>query len=203
MRDRKQLRSHIRAARDWLGQADRSLERENDLQGDLKLMLAQAELQRAKEALPEPAWRRWGRRLLPLAVAGVLAAVLWLPQETPEATDERGGKEAAYVPPPAMAIQETLPPSVGEGEPDALELEQPETPLLPEAVEAQERPLPVQKEAEPLRETEPLGEEATTQESAEKASPPGNAGAGAKVPKVPSEDMQKLMQSAGKVLRAE
>ena len=46
---RKNLRRHIKAASDWLQQADKSIEREEDLQGDLKLMLAKAELQNAEK----------------------------------------------------------------------------------------------------------------------------------------------------------
>ena len=46
---RKNLRRHIKAASDWLQQADKSIEREEDLQGDLKLMLAKAELQNAQK----------------------------------------------------------------------------------------------------------------------------------------------------------
>ena len=39
---RKRLRLHIKAAKEWLGQAEDSLEKERDIQGDLKLMLAKA-----------------------------------------------------------------------------------------------------------------------------------------------------------------
>ena len=46
---RKNLRRHIKAASDWLQQADKSIERKEDLQGDLKLMLAKAELQSAEK----------------------------------------------------------------------------------------------------------------------------------------------------------
>ena len=46
---RKHLRRHIKAASDWLQQADKSIEREEDLKGDLKLMLAKAELQNAEK----------------------------------------------------------------------------------------------------------------------------------------------------------
>ena len=44
---RRDLRKHIRAARDWLSRADDSLGRENDAAGELHLMLARAEMQRA------------------------------------------------------------------------------------------------------------------------------------------------------------
>ena len=44
----KTVRNHIAAAKGWLNQAEDSLEQENDIRGDLNLMLAQAELQRAQ-----------------------------------------------------------------------------------------------------------------------------------------------------------
>lgn len=43
------LKNHVQAARAWLGKAERSLEQDNELKSNLNLMLAQAELQRAKE----------------------------------------------------------------------------------------------------------------------------------------------------------
>ena len=46
---RKKLKQHIRAAKEWLGQAEHSLEREDDIKSELKLMLAKAELKRADE----------------------------------------------------------------------------------------------------------------------------------------------------------
>ena len=46
---RKNLRRHIKAATDWLQQADKSIERNEDLKGDLKLMLAKAELKNAEK----------------------------------------------------------------------------------------------------------------------------------------------------------
>ena len=46
---RKNLRRHIKAATDWLQQADKSIEQEDDVKGDLKLMLAKAELKNAEK----------------------------------------------------------------------------------------------------------------------------------------------------------
>ena len=45
---RKNRRRHIKAASDWLIQAEKSIESKNDVQGDLKIMLAKAELQNAE-----------------------------------------------------------------------------------------------------------------------------------------------------------
>lgn len=71
---RKTQKNHIRAARDWLGQAEHLLDHENDVQGDLKLMLARAELSKVQES-PRGTWFRcWGLRLVPALLALVIAA---------------------------------------------------------------------------------------------------------------------------------
>ena len=72
----KTVRNHIAAAKGWLSQAEESLEQENDIRGDLNLMLAQAELRSAQEKQPQKAWLLWSRRLLPLA-AGFAAGNWW------------------------------------------------------------------------------------------------------------------------------
>ena len=59
---KEQKQQSIRAARDWLTEADASLTSGSGLKGDLKVMLAQAELQRAQEAEPSGRFqraRRW------------------------------------------------------------------------------------------------------------------------------------------------
>lgn len=79
----KTVRNHIAAAKGWLNQAEDSLEQANDIRGDLNLMLAQAELQRAQEKKSRKGWLRWGIRLLPLAAALCVAIgyVLYLRPE--------------------------------------------------------------------------------------------------------------------------
>jgi hypothetical protein len=47
---KNRLKRHISAAKEWLGRAEKSLDQDNEVKGDLNLMLAQAELQRAKES---------------------------------------------------------------------------------------------------------------------------------------------------------
>ena len=50
MTDKKKLYSeHITAAKDWLGKAEEARAKDNDIRRELNIMLAQAELQRAKE----------------------------------------------------------------------------------------------------------------------------------------------------------
>ena len=71
--DRSRLRLHVRAAREWLGRAEESLGRADDVRGDLNLMLAQAELTRAKETERPGVSVVWARRLAPLFVAALIA----------------------------------------------------------------------------------------------------------------------------------
>lgn len=62
MRDRNQKqRRHIRAAREWLGEAEHSLAENHRVRGELKVMLAKAELARV-EGTPGTACLRSGRR---------------------------------------------------------------------------------------------------------------------------------------------
>ncbi|MCI6085296.1 MAG: hypothetical protein MR711_03470, partial [Selenomonas sp.] len=77
---KEQKQQSIRAARDWLAEADASLTSGSGLKGDLKVMLAQAELQRAQEAGPTSKWtraRRWAWRIVPLTAAAVVVALAW------------------------------------------------------------------------------------------------------------------------------
>ena len=71
---RKTQKNHIRAARDWLGQAEHLLERENDVQGDLKLMLAKAELSRVQASPRGNRLKCWGLRVIPAVIALAIAA---------------------------------------------------------------------------------------------------------------------------------
>ncbi len=71
-KENKAVRKHISAARDWLGRAESSMDKENSLRGDLDVMLAQAELQRAQETKFGHGWRKWLMRLAPLIIAIVV-----------------------------------------------------------------------------------------------------------------------------------
>lgn len=46
---KKKINTHLKAAQRWLGQAEKSFERDCDLRGELDLMLAQAEFQHINE----------------------------------------------------------------------------------------------------------------------------------------------------------
>ena len=73
MKQDRKIRQHITAAKGWLSRAEDSLEQENAIQGDLKLMLAQAELKRAQEKNDKKLCVRGFKRLAPGALACALA----------------------------------------------------------------------------------------------------------------------------------
>ena len=185
MEDRSRLRRHVRAAREWLGRAEDSLDRAEDVRGDLNLMLAQAELTRAQEVeRPRPSVV-WTRRLAPLCAAALIAGGgLWawrsaVPQAPPPIMERRTEEAAAST--------------------DAAQLRRDPVPL------PQADSVPVREEIVlevPL--AEPEYGEPTEEASASPPEPeisqeprPDTGGA-----RVPSEEMQRLMNSAGQSLRA-
>lgn len=183
--DRKQQAQRIRAARDWLDEAGESLEQGADIKGDLKVMLAQAELARAKETQRPPLWRR----VLPLATAlAVLSLGLFLRPAVAPSEDQ-----ALSSPSPAAAV---VPQASVQGQ------EQADSPAPAALQKMQGQAAKMQAAGEPAQ--------AAVQET---ASPPQMPSAVA-VPAVsaqqretpaarpPSPETQKLMQSAGKALRA-
>ena len=186
--DRSRLRLHVRAAREWLGRAEESLGRADDVRGDLNLMLAQAELTRAKETERPSASVVWARRLAPLFVAVLIAGggySMWHvgtqtePEPLPlvQHTEQNGTAaraEAAVLP---ASPQKTEP--AGNILPETAHEEEPPEMVSAEPPEALEPP----ETAEAAETTEPL------QESVQQA-------------RLPSEDMQRLMNSAGQSLRA-
>ena len=185
MEDRSRLRRHVRAAREWLGRAEDSLDRAEDVRGDLNLMLAQAELTRAQEVeRPRPSVV-WARRLAPLCAAALIAGGgLWawrsaVPQAPPPIMERRTEEAAAST--------------------DAAQLRRDPVPL------PQADSVPVREEIVlevPL--AEPEYGEPTEEASASPPEPeisqeprPDTGGA-----RLPSEEMQRLMNSAGQSLRA-
>ena len=200
MRDEKKQQS-IRAARDWLDEADASLSKGSGIRGDLTVMLAQAELRHAQEDEPEArgtVWRRRLARLLPLTAAAVIAALAFYltpavapPQETagismpPAEMQEQpsDGTEAA-VPSEAAAedgstaeMSESTPPSMAAAAAPA-----------PEAVG---------------QETGRAAAVASSGDVPAASRAPSQAAAAATraAPAVPAPETQKLMQTAGKALR--
>ena len=187
--ERSRLRQHVRAAREWLGRAEASLDRAEDVRGDLNLMLAQAELMRAKETERPSASVVWARRVAPLCAAALLAGIgLWawragVPPAQEFPAGERRIEQRA----------ETATAGIAEASQKEIEL----LPIAP-----QEETVPADSPVEP----QPLAMEMERQES-EPVVVPQEAEAPPDVPvaqetRLPSEDMQRLMNSAGQSLRA-
>ena len=185
MEDRSRLRRHVRAAREWLGRAEDSLDRAEDVRGDLNLMLAQAELTRAQEVeRPRPSVV-WARRLAPLCAAALIAGgSLWawrsaVPQAPPPIMERRTEEAAAST--------------------DAAQLRRDPVPL------PQADSVPVREEnvlEMPLAEPEygePTEEASASPPESEISQEPRPDTGGARLP---SEEMQRLMNSAGQSLRA-
>ena len=209
--NRKNLRKHIRAASDWLQQADKSIEREEDLKGDLKLMLAKAELQNAEKHQN----RSRLTRILSFATAALIAlGVFWI-NDSPEEISQLSTPAVSTTNAPDLPIQE-------EDKPTAV-LPSPETPtqevaIAQDTIQEQtdiphEQP-PIYEDnesynvnSEPVFDREPTAQ--TPYTSAEDlniyhSEPISNvAEETIGMTSAPTEDMQKLMQSAGQILHAE
>ena len=181
---RKTQKNHIRAARDWLGQAEHLLDHENDIQGDLKLMLARAELSKVQES-PRGRWFRcWWLRLVPAVLALFIAAGGWLFWQHWQRPDVPVTANEPVLAGSHNPVEESSPPratgpSVQQAQPDtktsasasALPASQPATLItVPESSAV----LPHVSAAQP---------------------------AVTPVPTPPTPATQKLMQSAGKILR--
>ena len=187
--DRSRLRRHVRAAREWLGRAEDSLDRAEDVRGDLNLMLARAELARAQETERPAASVIWARRAAPLCAALLLAGI-----------GLSSWRSVADVPPPALERR------AGEAAVDAGVSNRPrETIPIPSIPQADAVPVMEEKEgtveffpAEPesreaFAETvDPVQESAEFPETVQDF--PGA--------RLPCEEMQRLMNSAGQSLRA-
>ncbi len=169
--ERRERAKSIRAARDWLTGAERALAGEDDLAGDLKLMLARAELARIA-ASRRARLRRWAVWLLPPAVAVVWALLSW----TPPAAE----RAAHSLPPPPLG-EPAQAASAG--------VDMSAASTVPPAV--QEHAVP---HAPP--ETSPPPAAAPTPQQTAAAAPSTEAQR-----RVPSADMQRLMQVGGKILR--
>ena len=219
MEDRRiKLRRHIQAARAWLLQADKSLEHRNDVQGDLKLMLAKAELAQTKTS-----YFSLMKKILPPVTALLIAGAFFFNDE-----------------PPAPTI-ETQPPSIEISEPtseNSMSMLDLPSNVLPDAVvsmpsadaprevpseisiddpiaEPIDEPIEIQLEPafeEPIEETyaetyaptyEPIVEEYRETEYHEPIAPSLlEEEAYVSEVAVPNEAMQQLMSDAGQILRA-
>lgn len=84
---RDRVKNHLEAARDWLGSASGALEKKEDVKSELDLMLAEAELTRAREMKNDPSGdgrlrgrSRFVRRIMKVAplLAALAVAAVWL-----------------------------------------------------------------------------------------------------------------------------
>ena len=181
--DRRERAKSIRAARDWLTGAEDALAGEDDLAGDLKLMLARAELARIA-ADRRARLRRLALRLLPpLVAAAVLVWALWSvpPEESASAPPVQNAGRAAPVPASERSEQVSAPVSA-------------------------DVPPPAEMRAEMAAETEAASQERVRQEpqsaaAAASAQRAEESAAPALPARVPDADMQRLMQVGGKILR--
>lgn len=176
--NRRSQTEHIRAAREWLGRAEDSLAQENDVQGDLKLMLAKAELAHVGHCSASQRLIIWGRRALAfLAAAGLAAVILWK-QDASIAGEERSTE---YTP----AVSTQLPAKNIAPAKEIIPEPQPEKSMAAPA--ASNRPQSLAPESAPEK-SNVVKEQAPVVPSIEKNAPPDTA-------------KQQLMQSAGKILR--
>ena len=187
---KKRLKNHIKAAKEWLCKAEDSLDKDNNIQGDLNLMLAQAELQRAKESeQSKPKKKSRGfARLAPVAVAVLLVGIgsqLWphifattVPAPVLKTVAEEPAKPSGPLPPVMSEI------NTGEVSTPAVARQQ----IAPAAVKAD---VPLADNEQPVVKLAPAEERETI---SAKAETPVKA-------QIPPADMQKLMRAAGKTLR--
>lgn len=194
MEQDKKIRQHITAAKGWLSQAEDSLAQENAIQGDLKLMLAQAELKRAQEKNDKKLCVRWFKRLAPgiMACGLALGAIIYA-----QPANE------AVLPPDASQSGSAKLSEQASGLGQAAEnLSQPQ-----EAAARVDEAAPVEasstagylagEEIKPSSPPEPQPLEANVMEQPREDAPEQKA----QPREVPAPDMQKLMQSAGSLLR--
>lgn len=181
---RKAQKNHIRAARDWLGQAEHSLDNENDVRGDLKLMLAKAELAQVKDSPRSAKIKRYAGRVLPalVAVCLVVVGMAALPQgkTVPMPPQQDASVPAETVVEKTSAAEQLSPRQETEALPAKEASDsQPISDTVPKAAQAAKVP-----------------ERTQAMQAREDTSAPVKASG-----RTPDAETQKLMQSAGKVLR--
>ena len=177
--EREERKRSIRAARDWLAGAEDALAGADDVSGDLKLMLARAELA-CTTSTRRARLRRRARILLPaLAVIALALWGLWYAQvQEPAAVPAAAVEERAEIPAVQSHVEEAPAPA-----PQVASA----APLPPHVTEGAETPAAAAHKT-------PAAAPAVH----ESAAPPA---AHAPASRLPSADMQHLMQVGGKILR--
>ena len=173
--DRRERAKSIRAAREWLAGAEHALAGEDDLAGDLKLMLARAELARAATDR-RIRLRRWVGRLLPLLA--VAAGAFWLLRSSPPTEDVSSGSSMAQETEQRMAA------------PLPAEAERTESVEPPPSEGASPQGQPARAAHETMTAAAPASPQ-SVERPVEAVAPS----------QLPSADMQRLMQVGGKILR--
>ena len=178
--EREERKRSIRAARDWLAGAEDALAGADDVSGDLKLMLARAELA-CTTSTRRARLRRRARILLPaLAVIALALWGLWYAQvQEPAAVPAAAVEERAETPVAQSHVEEAPAPA-----PQVASA----APLPPHVTEDAAAPAVAAQDIAPA--AEPVVHES--------AVPPA---AHAPTSRLPSADMQHLMQVGGKILR--
>ncbi len=195
MSRRHKSQEHIRAARDWLGEAEHSLAREDDIQGDLKVMLAKAELAQVQDSPRTSRLRRWGKWLLPPVTAVLLVTAAFAGWQYYTSVP------AAPAEPTVITVQaDNAADKTQEASADAPVTVTPPPGTLPAATAQAEAevvtPAPA-LEPPPAPVLTPAPAIVETQESA--VAPQTAAG---EPPTAPDARKQRLMQAAGQVLKA-
>ena len=194
MKQDRKIRQHITAAKGWLSRAEDSLEQENAIQGDLKLMLAQAELKRAQEKNDKKLCVRWFKRLAPgaLACALALGGIIYAQQSEDSLSLPKQNQLTST----SLAEQAS---SSGAGQDKAMEANKSHQNLseerefdTPDYVQIQPHEEAHLEEVSNTTESRPVEVESQQATSSLKNVQPSE---------VPAPAMQKLMQSAGSTLR--
>lgn len=178
--EREERKRSIRAARDWLAGAEDALAGADDVSGDLKLMLARAELA-CTTSTRRARLRRRARILLPaLAVIALALWGLWYAQvQEPAAVPAAAVEERAETPAAQSPVEEAPAPA-----PQVASA----APLPPHVTEDAAAPAVAAQDIAP----------AAAPAVHESVAPPA---AHAPASRLPSADMQHLMQVGGKILR--
>lgn len=194
MKQDRKIRQHITAAKGWLSRAEDSLEQENAIQGDLKLMLAQAELKRAQEKNDKKLCVRWFKRLAPgaLACALALGGIIYAQQSDDSLSLPKQNQLTST----SLAEQAS---SSGAGRDKAMEANKSHQNLseerefdTPDYIQIQPNEEAHSEEVSNTIESKPVEVESQQAPSSLKNVQPSE---------VPAPAMQKLMQSAGSKLR--
>ena len=190
--ERERRCAHIKAAKDWLGRAESSLERENDIKGGLSLMLAEAELQRARET---QRMKRLVQVLAPtLALFFALGGVfLYRALDSPAPSVEQSYAESAPKKDHTPAVQEAQ-ASPAASAADAPHGAASASSALSEQPVVTSAPAKEAKTSADVQPAHPI-------QDAPQVEPEQAKVAAADIVSPPAHDLQKLMLSAGRILR--